>query len=136
MCSSDLCHGDGYYFDSDKIELKQFDAEGSSPKLQQVKPALYNKILVAAEFPETTEWWIVKSDQISRRAGKEHKENGKLTLQRQHKGNEYEGQITFTEQFKKAATKVCETGPVDYTKEDLGLTNEEILQILEFTKNY
>lgn len=132
----DFCNGEGFFFDEDKVELKQFDALGSSPKLQQVKPALYNKILVAAEFPDFTDWWVIKSDKISSVAGKENKEEGKLTLQRQHKGNELEGQITFTEQFKKAATNILSTGPINYNSETLGLSDEHILEILTFVKNY
>lgn len=132
----DFCYGESYFFDNDKVELKQFDALGSSPKLQQVKPALYNKILVAAEFPETTEWWVITSDKISAVAGKEHKEEGKLTLQRQHKGNELEGQITFTQQFKDSATFIQSTGPVNYTLDNLGLTDDEIIEILTFVKNH
>lgn len=132
----DFCTGENYFFKTDKLELKQFDALGTSPKLQQVKPALYNKILVCAEFPSKAEWWVIKSDKISAKAGKEFKENDKLTLQRQHKGNEHEGQITFTDQFKEKAQFICETGPVVYTLSDLGLTDEEILTILNYTKNY
>jgi HKD family nuclease len=132
----DFCQGNGYFFEKDKIELKQFDALGSSPKLQQVKPALYNKILVAAEYPNNTEWWVISSNKISSVAGKENREEGKLTLQRQHKGNLLEGQVTFTKQFKNEATKITTTGPVNYTKKDLGLTDEEIFEILNFVKNH
>jgi hypothetical protein len=132
----DFRTGEDYFFTTDKVELKQFDALGSSPKLQQVKPALYNKILVAAEFPDFTEWWVIKSDKISQVAGKENKEDGKLTLQRQHKGNELEGQITFTQQFKNSATYILSSGPIDYTQTDLGLTDETILQILTYVKNH
>ena len=60
----------------------------------------------------------------------------KLGIYKHYKGNEYEGQITFTEQFKKAATQICVTGPVDYTKDDLGLKDKEILEILTYVKNY
>lgn len=132
----DFCFGEQFFFKNDKVELKQFDAMGSSPKLQQVKPALYNKILVAAEFPNHTEWWLLKSEKISSKAGKEHKEQGKLTLQRQHKGNELEGQITFNHQFKKQAVKILETGPVKYTQEDLNLTDKEIMDVLNFVNNH
>ena len=132
----DFRTGEEYFFTTDKVELKQFDALGSSPKLQQVKPALYNKILVAAEFPEFTEWWVIKTDKISQVAGKENKEDGKLTLQRQHKGNELEGQITFTQQFKSMATYLLSTGPIDYTQSNLGLTDEYILEILNHVKNH
>jgi hypothetical protein len=132
----DFPHGEKHFFVNDKVELKQFDTTGSSPKLQQVKPRLYNKILVAAEFPEKTEWWVITTDKISSVAGKENKELGKLTLQKQHKGNELEGQITFTQQFKKMATKISETGPLNYSKKNLGVSDEEILQILEKVKKH
>jgi hypothetical protein len=132
----DFCHGKNYFFEHDKVELKQFDATGASPKLQQVKPALYNKILVCAEFPDRAEWWLLNTDVISKKAGKEHKEDGKLTLTRQHKGNECEGQITFTKQFKTSAIKICETNFIDYKNETLGLGNDEILHILNFVKNH
>lgn len=132
----DFRTGEDYFFSTDRVELKQFDAMGSSPKLQQVKPALYNKILVAAEFPDFTEWWVINSNKISSVAGKENKEEGKLTLQRQHKGNELEGQITFTSQFKNQATHILNTGPINYTLSNLGLSDEHILEILTFVKNY
>ena len=132
----DFRSGEGFFFNDDKVELKQFDALGSSPKLQQVKPALYNKILVAAEFPDYTDWWVITCDKISSVAGKENREEGKLTLQRQHKGNELEGQITFTDQFKNAATNILSTGPINYSSEDLGLSDEHIREILNFVKNY
>jgi hypothetical protein len=93
-------------------------------------------VQVAAEFPEKTEWWVITTDKISSVAGKENKELGKLTLQKQHKGNELEGQITFTQQFKKMATQISETGPLNYSKKNLGVSDEEILQILEKVKKH
>lgn len=132
----DFCSGEGYFFGNKKVELKQFDALGSSPKLQQVKPSLYDTILVVAEYPSKSEWWVIKSDKISTKSGKENKEEDKLTLQRQHKDSEFEGQVSFKEPFKKSATKIYETSNIDYTQETLNLSDEEILNILTLTKNH
>jgi len=128
--------GQDYFFTDDKVELKQFNALGSSPKLQQVKPHLYDKILVAAEFENKTEWWLLLTKNISSNAGKENKENGKLVLQRQHKGNLLEGQITFTKEFKKQSTLLTTTGPINYKETDLGLNDYELKNILILTKNH
>jgi len=132
----DFCSGKSYFFGDKKVELKQFDALGSSPKLQQVKPALYDTILVVAEYTSKSEWWVIKSDKISTRSGKENKEENKLTLQRQHKDSEFEGQVSFAEPFKKSATKIYETNNIDYTKETLNLSDKDILNILTLTKNH
>ena len=132
----DFCSGDDYFFGNLKIELKQFDALGSSPKLQQVKPTLYDNILVVAEYPNKSEWWVIKSDKISSKSGKENKEEDKLTLQRQHKDSEFEGQVSFTGPFKKSATKIYESTPIDYTEETLNLSDQDILTILTLTKNH
>lgn len=132
----DFCSGPKFFFTKHRIELKQFDAMGTAPKLQQVKPKLYDKILVCAEFPNRAEWWVLNTEDISPKAGKEHKQSGKLSLNRQHSGNEFEGQISFTKQFKEKATKICETNFLNYKREDLGITNEEILKILNFVKNH
>ena len=132
----DFPSGEGFFFDTDKIELKQFDAEGKQPKLQQVKPELYNKIIVIAEFHDKALWYLLSTDKISKLAGKENKEPNKLPLNSQHKGNLKEGQISYNKPFKKAATFITETSKLDYRQDDLGITDEEILQILEFTKNH
>ncbi len=132
----DFCHGVEHYFEKDRVELKQFAVLGKSPKLQQVKPHLYDKILVAAESDDKTDWWILETKYVSPKAGKENKENGKLALARQHKGNEFEGQISYNETFKKYAKFILTTGPVDYKKENLGLEDDILSQILLFVKNH
>ena len=132
----DFCQGPNYFFENDKVELKQFYVSGTQPKLQQVKPHLYDKILVAAEYDDKTEWWVIKTNKISAKAGKEHKEDGKLTLTRHHKGNELEGQISFKNLFKKSATFITVTSFVDYRDTNLGLSDEVLMSILETTKNH
>jgi hypothetical protein len=124
------------FFSNERVELKQFTVSGKSPKLQQVKPHLYEKILVAAEFNTKTEWYVLNTSQISKKSGRENKENNKLTLTRQHKGNEREGQISFNSTFKKFATLITTTKPINYTQEDLGLDNEILFQILNQVKNH
>lgn len=132
----DFCYGQNFFFSDCRLELKQFSMFGKSPKLQQVKPELYDKILVCAEYENYAEWWVLRTSLISSKAGKENKETGKLTLTRQHKGNEYEGQIMFNGKFQKVATKICQTGVINYKNNDLGLNDEETLYILNFVKNY
>jgi hypothetical protein len=132
----DFKFGEDNFFKTDRVELKQFDAEGTQPKLQQVKPDLYDKIIVIAEFENKTLWYLLHTSKISRIAGKENKEVGKLTLTRQHKGNEKEGQISYNKIFIKAAIFIKETSKIDYKKNDLGISDEDILEILEFTKNH
>ena len=130
----DFQTGEGYFFDTEKVELKQFDAEGKQPKLQQVKPELYDKIIVAAEFSDRTLWYVLSTDEISRLAGKRNKEVGKLALNSQHKGNAKEGQISYNKQFLRKALFITQTPKIDYKQNNLGLSDEEILEILTFTK--
>jgi hypothetical protein len=132
----DFCSGEGYFFESCRVELKQFDVLKKSPKLQQVKPYCYDLIIVGAEYKNKTEWWLLETNKISSSAGKEHQELGKLPLNRQHKGNQKEGQISYSDRFKKTAIKVCDTGPINYSENDLGLSDQEISKILHFTKNH
>lgn len=132
----DFQFGEGYFFTNDKVELKQFDALGTQPKLQQVKPDLYDKIIVLAEFQDKALWYLLHTSKISKLAGKENKEPGKLALNSQHKGNLAEGQISYNKTFLKTATYITESPKLDYRREDLGLTDEKIMEILEFTKNH
>jgi hypothetical protein len=132
----DFRSGQGYFFANEKVELKQFDAEGKQPKLQQVKPELYDKIIVIAEYQDKALWYLLHTDKISKLAGKNHKEPGKLALNSQHKGNAKEGQISFNKTFLKNAIYITQTSKIDYRKDDLGITDDKILEILEFTKNH
>ena len=128
--------GEKFFFTKDRVELKQFDALGTQPKLQQVKPSLYDKIIVIAEFEDKALWYLLHTNNISKLAGKQNKESGKLPLNSQHKGNSREGQISYNKTFLKMATFITESPKLDYKKESLGLTDEKILEILEFTKNH
>lgn len=128
--------GEGYFFEKDRVELKQFYVKGSSPKIQQVKPELYDKIIVCAEDDDETTWYLLYTNKISKLAGKKNKEGNKLTLCSQHKGNLKEGQISYNSQFKKESIYITTTKKLDYKKEDLGLSDKTILEILEFTKNH
>lgn len=128
--------GSEYFFTKDRVELKQFYIKGTSPKIQQVKPELYDKIIVCAEDDDETIWYLLHTNKISKVAGKKNKESNKLTLCTQHKGNLKEGQISYNSQFKKEATYITTTKKLDYKKVDLGIADETILEILEFTKNH
>lgn len=132
----DFRTGDGFYFSQDRVELKQFDANGKQPKIQQVKPELYDKIVVVAEFQDKALWYLLHTDKISKLAGKKNKEDGKLALNSQHKGNTKEGQISYNKSFIKTAIYITETSKIDYRQDNLGISDEQILEILEFTKNH
>jgi hypothetical protein len=132
----DFQTGRGYFFDSERVELKQFDATGKQPKIQQVKPELYDKIIVIAEFTDKALWYLLHTNKISKLAGKKNNELNKLALNSQHKGNQKEGQISYNKTFKKNAIFILETPFIDYRKADLGLSDEKLLEILEFTKNH
>lgn len=132
----DFPYGEGHFFTNDKVELKQFDAHGSQPKIQQVKPKLYDKIIVLAEFQDKALWYLLTTDKISKAAGRKNKEDGKLSLNSQHKGNPNEGQISYNKTFMNTATYITDSPKVDYKRDDLGISDEKIMEILEFTKKH
>jgi hypothetical protein len=132
----DFQSGSNRFFGQQKIELKQFDGEGKQPKIQQVKPELYDKIIVIAEYSDKALWYLLHTSKISKFAGKGNKEKDKMALNVQHKGNLKEGQISYSKTFKKNAIFITETHNLDYRKNNLGITDEKIIEILEFTKKH
>ena len=131
----DFCNGEGYFFVEEKVELKQFTSKNGGGSAQQVKPALYDVMIVVAEFTTKAEWWVIKTEKISKFSGKNNKEKNKLTLQKQHKGNLEEGQISFNKEFKKNAKHILTSGPIIYDQENLGLSDETVMEILNAAKN-
>lgn len=153
----DFNSGEGTFFGKDRVELKQWSGDNNW-KAQQVKPHLYDKILMCREEKEHSFWFVVKTSQISSQVStlkNRHHEPGKLKLNGQHKGNLNEGMVQMdknTRNFIKGITDtIIPSGkdewsdivtfigkypPLDYFKPDLGLSDNEILSILTFVKNY
>jgi hypothetical protein len=153
----DFASGEGTFFNTDRVELKQFTGQNNW-KAQQVKPLLYDKVLMCREEKDASFWFVVKTELISSKVStlqNRYKEPGKLRLNGQHKGNLHEGMIGMdknTKAFIKGkclqiipsnkdewsdlVTFIGKFPPLNYSKEDLGLDDSEVLSILTFVKNH
>lgn len=149
----DFASGENTFFGNIKVELKQ--CSGNNYKFQQVKPHLYDKVLMVREDLDRSTWFVISTSLISSYVKVEGKEPGKMLLSGQHKGNLNEGMllmdnstVNFTkgktseivkngkDMFSDLATLIGVYPPIDYSKDDLGLTDQEIFGILEFVKNH
>ena len=91
-------------------------------------------------FKNKSEWYLLETDKISKKAGKQNSEVGKLPLNAQHRYNITEGQINPNKAFKSVAHYLGTYEPLFYYKEDLNLTDHTILDIFnkieKITNNY
>ena len=94
-------------------------------KFQQIKPTYYTYIICTCILPKEnkSKWYYLNTKSISSKLGKENKEEGKITWQRQHRGHLEEGQITATKEFYKHAVFI---GEYPYTYD---ITNEQFLEL-------
>lgn len=149
----DFCYGKGFFFDKCKVELKQ--ASGNTSLFFQVKPALYDKIIMVKEEKLASFWFVINTSDISSKVGKLNKEKGKILLSKQHEGNLEEGQLGLdvaTRNFIKGKTKeIIKSGkdlfsdkatfigkynPILYDKKNLNLEDSDIIDILSFVKSF
>jgi|694.fasta_scaffold125472_1 hypothetical protein len=124
-----------FLFEGFKIELKQAETTGTKPKFQQVKPALYSHIICMLNYEDRSEWYVLKTSDISSLAGKENVEAGKLPLNKQHRGNTQEGQISPNKLFYKFAIKLGVYEPLQYNNDDLNLSTTSIQDIFSKISN-
>jgi hypothetical protein len=80
-------------------------------------------------YDDRSEWYILKTSDISSLAGKENVEAGKLPLNRQHRGNAQEGQISPNRLFYKFAHQLGSYEPLQYNNDDLNLSANSIQDI-------
>ena len=140
------------------VDLKQWfweSEEDNNCKAQQVKPHLYDCILMCNETSENSYWFVVNTDKISSKVGKDNKEDGKLLLSKQHEGNMTEGQLLMDvhiknfitgktseiikknkDKFSDLVTFIGKFPPLNYNRKDLGLDDSEVLSILTFVRNH
>ena len=149
----DFCSGKGYFFDKTKVELKQ--ASGNTTLFFQVKPSLYDKVLMVKEEKLASYWFIIKTSDISSKVGKENKEEGKILLSKQHEGNMTEGQLGMDintinfikgknselkksgkDRFSDKVTFIGKYNPILYDKSDLNLPDSDVMEILSFVKSF
>jgi hypothetical protein len=152
----DFNSGPGTFFGEQRVELKQLTL--SNDKAQQVKPLLYDKILICLETKESSFWFVVNTSEISPKVSTKdnrYKEKGKLRLNGQHKGNLHEGMIQMdkntknfilgktnnitpanNDEWSDLVTFIGKYPPLNYLKDDLGLTDQDILSILVFVRDY
>jgi hypothetical protein len=119
----------------------------------QVKPKEYEYILYNYLHLDHTDWFLIKTKDISSKPGKENKEEGKMPLSRQHRGHETEGQVCLdintkkfiknkTVFFKKSgkdkfsdfATYVGRTSPIKWDQKDLGQNENDKKQIASYVR--
>jgi hypothetical protein len=124
---------DFLYFNT-KLELKQAEAYLKQPKFQQIKPSCYPYIICMLNHKTKSEWYLLETNKISKKAGKKNVESGKLPLNAQHRYNLTEGQINPNKAFKQMATFLGEYEPLFYYKSDLNLSDESILDIFNKIK--
>jgi len=94
-------------------------------KFQQVKLKYYDYLICTYVLPKEnkSKWYYLSTKNISSKLGKENKEVGKLTWQRQHRDHNDEGQITATKEFYEHAILI---GEYPYTYD---ITNEQFLEL-------
>ena len=112
-----------------RFELKQAEAYLKQPKFQQIHPHCYPYIICMLNHKDRSEWYLLETSKISKKAGKKNVENGKLPLNIQHRGHHTEGQISPNEAFKEAAIFLGDYEPLFYYKDDLNLSSSSILYI-------
>jgi hypothetical protein len=123
------------FFYADTIfELKQAEAYLKQPKFQQIKPSCYPYIICLLNHKDKSEWFLLETSKISKKAGKENAEVGKLPLNTQHRYNLTEGQINPNLAFRQYATFLGEFEPIFYYRPDLNLSDKSILDIFNKIK--
>jgi hypothetical protein len=118
-----------FLFCGTKIELKQAEAYMKGPKFQQIKPSCYSHIICMLNYRDKSEWYLLETSKISKKAGASNVESGKLPLNAQHRYNTAEGQISPNKAFKKASHFLGQYRPLLYYREDLNLPDETIVDI-------
>jgi hypothetical protein len=120
-----------FFYLNTMFELKQAEAYLKQPKFQQIKPDCYPYIICMLNHKDKSEWYLLETSKISKKAGKLNAENGKLPLNAQHRYNLTEGQINPNPAFKKAAIFLGDYEPLFYYKDDLNLSSSSILDIFK-----
>lgn len=120
-----------YDFDfiNERFELKQAEDYLKQPKFQQIKPRLYPYIVCLLNGKERSRWYIMRTENISKLAGKENQEVGRLPMHRQHKDNDQEGQFPPNKKFFELAEEIGEFSPLVYHEENLNISDNELNQI-------
>lgn len=114
-----------------RFELKQAEAYLKQPKFQQIKPSCYPYIICMLNHKDKSQWFLLKTSDISKKAGKHNVEEGKLPLNSQHRYNVTEGQINPNKAFYKKAINLGEYPPLLYYKDDLNLSENTIEEIFK-----
>ena len=119
--SSDLKDNRDDYSD---IKVAKPGKQGSF-KFQQVKLKCYDYLICTCVLPKEniSKWYYLSTKHISSNLGREGKEEGKITWQRQHREHKSEGQITATKEFYEHAILI---GEYPYTYD---ITNEQFLEL-------
>lgn len=117
-------------------DIKEFDMNGKSPKLQQVKPSFYDGIITVAKYDDRSDWWYTPTSIISFKSGKKNNEEGKIKLNTQHANNEIEGQIAYNKDFKSKSTFLGSLQQITYFRKDLNLKDDDLLNIINKLENF
>lgn len=117
-----------------RFELKQAEAYLKQPKFQQIKPNCYPYIICLLNHKDKSEWFLLKTSDISKKAGRENVEEGKLPLNSQHRYNITEGQIRPNKAFKQKAYDLGTYPPLLYYKKDLNLSSDNLIEIFNKIK--
>ena len=124
-----------FLYNNLKLELKQAEAYLKQPKFQQIKPNCYPYIICMLNYRDKSEWYLLETSKISKKAGKANVEAGKLPLNAQHRYNVNEGQINPNSAFKKVAIFLGNFEPLLYHKNDLNLSTDSVLTIFSNIEN-
>ncbi len=109
-----------------RVEFK-YTTGITQKKWQQVKPRCRDYFLFFEIENGKVDTYFLYPSQISSVAGKENKEEGKLMLQRQHRGNIHEGQVSKTGEFLNIATHM---GTYDFDPSNL-LSKENVRDVID-----
>ena len=101
--------------------------EKKGKKWQQVKPRCCDYFILFDVNGGEVDVYFIYPHQISSKSGKENKEDGKLMLQRQHRGNLHEGQVSKNDEFLKLATHM---GTYEFDISNL-LSKDDVLTIID-----
>jgi hypothetical protein len=120
-----------FFYLKTKFELKQAEAYLKQPKFQQIHPHCYPYMICMLNHKDKSEWYLLETSKISKKAGKKNVENGKLPLNTQHRGHHTEGQISPNAAFKQVSIFLGDYEPLFYYKTDLNLSANSILDIFK-----
>ena len=117
---------DGVDMFDNRVEFKYCTVK-KGKKWQQVKPRCCDYFLLFDVNGGDVDAYFLYPHQISSKSCKENKEDGKLMLQRQHRGNLHEGQVSKNDEFLKLATHM---GTYEFDVSNL-LSKNDVLTVID-----